>query len=91
MSELQFENEKKILQDIREILENIRELSGAMFIQSQRNYDMLALMAEKLGADVDSMLFKHQQGQVLAPPPSFVFEDEQNSDIDHNLNQEPLF
>jgi hypothetical protein len=73
------ENEKSIQSDIREILENIRELSGAMFIQSQRNYDMLALIGEKLGADVDSMLFKHQQGQVLAPPPSFVFEDEENT------------
>jgi len=81
----EFENEKSIQQDIRAILDNIRELSGAIFIQTQRNYDMLALMAEKLGADVDSMLFKHQQGQVLAPPPSFVFEDEQNSDTDHNL------
>jgi len=62
---------------ILEILENLRELSGAIFIQSQRNYDMLALIAEKLGADVDSMLFKHQQGQVLAPPPSFVFENDE--------------
>jgi len=75
----ELENEKSIQQDIREILDNIRELSGAMFIQSQRNYDMLALIGEKLGADVDSMLFKHQQGQVLAPPPSFVFEDEENT------------
>jgi len=70
-----FENEKLIQQDIRDILENIRELAGALFIQSQRNYDMMALMAEKLGADVDSMLFKHQNGEVLAPPPSFVFEE----------------
>jgi len=71
----EFENEKFIQQDIRDILENIRELAGALFIQSQRNYDMMALMAEKLGADVDSMLFKHQNGEVLAPPPSFVFEE----------------
>lgn len=70
-----FENEKSIQSDIRDILENVRELSGAMFIQSQRNYDMLALIGEKLGADVDSMLFKHQNGEILAPPPSFVFEE----------------
>jgi|GEM_PF-2114105 len=68
---------KDNIDPILEILENLRELSGAMFIQSQRNYDMLALIAEKLGADVDSMLFKHQQGQVLAPPPSFVFENDE--------------
>jgi hypothetical protein len=71
----EFENEKAIQQDIRNILENIRELAGALFIQSQRNYDMMALMAEKLGADVDGMLFKHQNGEILAPPPSFVFEE----------------
>jgi len=68
---------KDNIDPILEILENLRELSGAIFIQSQRNYDMLALIAEKLGADVDSMLFKHQQGQVLAPPPSFVFENDE--------------
>ena len=55
-----------------------------MFIQSQRNYDMLALMAEKLGADVDSMLFKHQQGQVLAPSPSFLIEEDEN-DLQEDL------
>ena len=36
----EFENEKSIQSDIRAILENIRELQGAIFIQSQRNYDM---------------------------------------------------
>ena len=86
--ELEFENEKTIQSDIREILENIRELAGAMFIQSQRNYDMLALVAEKLGADVDTMVFKHQNGETFAPDPSFIFND---GDVDHNLNQDPLF
>jgi len=74
MAEL--ENEKSIQQDMREILENLRELSGAIFIQSQRNYDMMALIAEKLGCNVDGLLNKHQEGQVLAPPPSFIFEEE---------------
>lgn len=65
-----------------EILDNIRELLGAIFIQSQRNYDMMALIAEKLGANVDGLLSKHQEGQVLAPPPSFIFEDEENENQD---------
>lgn len=61
---------------IEPTLENMRELLGAIFIQSQRNYDMLALIAEKQGCDVDGLLSKHQEGQVLAPPPSFIFEDD---------------
>jgi len=62
-----------------EILENIRELLGAIYIQEMRNYDMLSIMADKLGADAKGLSNLHQQGQVLAPPASFVFEeDDQN-------------
>ena len=59
-------------------LENIRELLGAIFIQEQRNYDMLSIIADKLGADAKGLSNLHMQGQVLAPPPSFIFEDEEN-------------
>ena len=65
--------------DELEIFENIRELIGAIFIQTQRNYDMLAIIADKLGADAKGLSFLHEQGQVLAPPPSFIFEDEQEN------------
>jgi hypothetical protein len=61
-----------------DILENIRELLGALFIQSQRNYDMLSIIADKLGADAKGLSSLHEQGQVLAPPPSFIFEDEED-------------
>jgi hypothetical protein len=57
-------------------IENIRELLGALYIQSMRNYDMLSIMADKLGADAKGLSNLHQQGQVLAPPASFVFEDD---------------
>jgi len=67
--------------DELEIFENIRELIGAIFIQTQRNYDMLAIIADKLGADAKGLSFLHEQGQVLAPPPSFIFEDEQDKSI----------
>jgi hypothetical protein len=76
-----FENEKSIAQDIRAILSDIREISGAIFIQSQRNYDMLSIMADKLGADAKGLSFLHEQGQVLAPSPSFIVE---NGDEDEN-------
>lgn len=86
---VEFENEKSIQQDIRAILENIRELQGAIFIQSQRNYDMLAIIADKLGADAKGLSFLHEQGQVLAPDPAFLFENiDQNNE---NVTQDTLF
>ena len=81
----EFENEKAIQQDIRAILENtndvlanIQELLGAIFINEQRNYDMLAIIADKIGADAKGLSFLHEQGKVLAPAPSFIVEDEEN-------------
>ena len=55
-------------------LENIRELLGAMYIQSMRNYDMLSIIADKLGADAKGLATLHEQGIVLAPAPSFQFD-----------------
>jgi hypothetical protein len=62
-----------------EVLENIRELLGAIFIQEQRNYDMLSIIADKLGADAKRLSNLHELGQVLAPAPSFIFENEENA------------
>ena len=73
------------MSDIEPTLENIRELLGAIFIQEQRNYDMLSIIADKLGADAKGLSFLHEQGQVLAPSPSFIYEDEEDP------NQESLF
>jgi hypothetical protein len=64
------------------ILENIRELLGAMYIQAMRNYDMLSIIADKIGADAKGLATLHQEGQVLAPPASFIFEDESDSTTD---------
>ena len=58
------------------VLENIRELLGSIFIQEQRNYDMLSIIADKLGADAKGLFKLHESGQILAPAPSFIFEDE---------------
>ena len=76
MSELKgLENTDPIL----EIQENLRELLGAIFIQSQRNYDALIMIADKLGGDTDSLIRLHAEGQVLAPAPSFIFENDDES------------
>lgn len=78
----EFENEKSILGEIRDILENVQELLGAIFIQEQRNYDMVSIIADKLGADAKRLSFMHEQGKVLAPAPSFIVEDEENEQND---------
>ena len=72
--------EEIINQEAFDILVNMRELLGAIFIQSQRNYDMLSIIADKLGADAIALTKLHESGQILAPAPSFVFEeDEENA------------
>lgn len=75
------------------ILENIRELLGALYIQSMRNYDMLSIIADKLGADAKGLASLHEQGTVLAPAPSFIFEDEKQSaeaDLQDSLFEEDM-
>jgi hypothetical protein len=62
-----------------DLLDNIRELLGAIFIQEQRNYDMLSIIADKLGADATGLSNLHELGQVLAPAPSFIFENDDST------------
>jgi hypothetical protein len=69
---------EELPRDINAIAEQMLELLGAIYIQECRNYDMLSILADKLGADAKGLSKLHEQGQVLAPPPSFIFEDEQN-------------
>jgi len=57
-------------------IENVRELLGAIFIQEQRNYDMLSIIADKLGADAQGLSSLHEAGKVLAPAPSFIFDED---------------
>ena len=71
-------SELKDIQPEIDLNENIRDLLGAIFIQEQRNYDMVMIIANELGADANKLLLMHSQGQVLAPAPSFKFEDESN-------------
>ena len=74
-----------------EILENIRELLGALFIQEQRNYDMLCIIGDKLGADSKGLYKLHESGQILAPAPSFMFEEEASpTDLQESLFEESI-
>lgn len=63
------------MNELEPMLANIRELLGAIFIQEQRNYDMLMIIADKLGADANKLLQMHELGEVLAPAPSFKFDE----------------
>lgn len=71
-------SDKNQIPEYKEAIDNIRELLGAIFIQSQRNYDMLSIIADKLGADAKGLFELHESGQILAPAPSFIFEEEDN-------------
>ena len=79
MSELkdpkEFLGEPHIKPSQEEILENIRELLGAIFIQSQRNYDILCLLGGKDNPDVEALVQLHREGKIFAPSPSFLIED----------------
>ena len=64
---------------MEDMISNIRELLGAIYIQEMRNYDMLSIIADKLGADAKGLSSLHESGQILAPAPSFIFESEDDA------------
>ena len=64
----------------KDTLQNVLELLGAIFIQEQRNYDMLSIIADKLGADAKRLSSLHESGEILAPPPSFIFKGDEEND-----------
>jgi hypothetical protein len=61
---------------MNEKLENVLELLGAIYIQTARNYDMLAIIADKLGADAKGLTKLHEEGQILAPAPAMIIDED---------------
>ena len=61
--------------------EQILEMLTGLYIQSLRNYDLLALIANKLGADVVELSKLHQDGQVLCPDPALILDDEKDTPV----------
>ena len=57
---------------------DIIELLGAIYIQTARMYDMLSIIADKLGADAVGLTKMHEEGKLLAPEPSIIVEEEIN-------------
>lgn len=61
---------------MNENIDNILELLGAIYIQTARNYDMLAIIADKIGADAKGLTKLHEEGQILAPAPAMIVEED---------------
>ena len=59
--------------------EDINENLGAvLYIMLGRIYDMLVLIADSVGKGEDALqlIQLHSQGQLMAPPPSLMLEDD---------------
>lgn len=60
-------------------MNDINENLGAvMYIMLARIYDMLVLLCDANGKGEDALqlINLHAQGQLMSPPPSLAFEDE---------------
>ena len=55
---------------------HLMQVLGGIYIQSLRNYDILCLIGDKLGADVVELKNLHEQGYILAPDPALRVDDE---------------
>lgn len=64
-------------------LNDINENLGAViYIMLGRIYDMLLLLADASGKGEDALqlINLHSQGQLMSPPPSLAWDDEQLED-----------
>jgi hypothetical protein len=66
----------------------ITEILGGLYIQSLRNYDMMCIIADKLGADVIKLKNLHEQGYVLAPDPALRLDETDEKPSDNRLNKD---
>lgn len=66
-------------------MSDINENFGAVtYIMLGRIYDMLVLIADSVGKGEDALqlIQLHTQGQLMAPPPSLMLEDDNASEQD---------
>jgi len=52
-----------------EQFETLQELLSVIYIQIARQYDMLSIIGEKLGANTIALSKEHEQGIILGPDP----------------------
>jgi hypothetical protein len=65
-----------------EQFEIFHELLSAIYVQTARLYDLVAIIGDKLGADVVSLSQEHEQGRLLGPPPLLNDEEPPNENMD---------
>ena len=64
-------------------MNDINENFGAVtYIMLGRIYDMLVLIADSVGKGEDALqlIQLHSQGQLMAPPPSLMIDDEEKDE-----------
>jgi hypothetical protein len=68
---------------VSDSMSDINENLGAVtYIMLGRIYDMLVLIADSVGKGEDALqlIQLHAQGQLMAPPPSLMLEDDNEQD-----------
>lgn len=67
--------DENVSQDINE------NLAAVTYIMLARIYDILVLLADGSGKgeDVLRLITLHEQGQLMSPPPTLAFEDDDDS------------
>jgi hypothetical protein len=63
-----------------EQVESLLEVLGGLYIQSLRVYDLLCIIADKVGADAVGLKSLHEQGYTLGPDPSLRIENDSEQD-----------
>jgi len=53
------------------------EILSGLYIQSLRMYDILMVMAEKLGVDINKIEKMHEEGKTLCPDPALSLDDDE--------------
>lgn len=68
--------------------EALLEILGGIYIQTLRNYDVLCLIGDKLGADVIALKDLHQQGYVLSPDPALRLDETDEKPSDNRRHED---
>jgi len=69
-------------------IEAMLEVLGGIYIQQLRNYDVMCIIADKLGADVVALKNLHEQGFVLAPDPALRLDETDEKPSDNRFDKD---
>ena len=70
-----------------EQLDSLFEIMAGIYIQQLRNYDVMCIIADKLGADVIALKNLHEQGFVLAPDPALRLDETDEKPSDNRFDK----